>query len=60
MRSAMSRGTPTARGGRSNRPYADFLPLSSHFQGGGGGRGVWGQPEGGGGGLPDPNIYGLK
>ena len=33
------------RGGHSNGPYADSLPLSSHFQGGGGGlgrRGVWG------------------
>ena len=25
-------------GGRSNGPYADSLPLSSHFQGGGGSR----------------------
>ena len=50
------------RGGRSNGPYADSLPLSSHFQGRGGGLGRGGsgsQPKGGGG-VPDPNIYGLK
>ena len=40
-------------GGRSNGPYADSLPLSSHFQGGGGGGGgavsggCGGQPKGG-------------
>ena len=55
-----------SRGGHSNGPYADSLPLSSHFQGGGGGeggglgRGGRGASLGGGGGLPDPNIYGLK
>ena len=44
-------------GGRSNGPYADSLPLSDHFQGGGGlgrgGRGagfVGGLPRRGGGG----------
>ena len=52
------------RGGRGSGPYADSLPQFSHFQGGGG-RGGAGS-EGGvgaslkGGGLPDPNIYGLK
>ena len=46
-------------GGRSNGPYADSLPLSSHFEGGGGGGWVGGG-SGGGGGLPDPNINGLK
>ena len=48
-----------ATGGRTIGPYADSLPLSSQFHGGGGW--VWG---GGGGrrgrGHPDPNIYGLK
>ena len=43
-----------SRGGRSNGPYADSLPLSDHFQGGGGlglgGGGEGGCQEGGGGG----------
>ena len=37
-------------GGRSNGPYADSLPLSCHFQGGGGGQGATvGRLERGGG-----------
>ena len=43
---------PPLRGGRSNGPYADSLPLSDHFQGGGGsgsGGGKGGCQEGWGG-----------
>ena len=52
-------------GGGSNGPYADFLPLSSQFQGGGGRgrggwvcRGVWGRLKGTG--APRPQHIRLK
>ena len=59
------RGT---RGGPGNGPYADSLPVSSHFQGGagrGGGGGGWvggvlGASLGGGGGAPGPQQIWLK
>ena len=42
-------------------PYADSIPLSYHFGGGGLGRGgLGGVRRGGGGGLLDPNVFGLK
>ena len=49
-------------GGRSNGPYADSLPLSTHFQGGGGAgsEGGLGASLGGGGGAPGPQHIWLK
>ena len=54
---------PACRGGgRSNGPYADSLPLSSHFQGGGGGGLGFGggASQRGGGGAPTPQHVWLK
>ena len=47
-------------GGGEQRAISRLTHFLDHFQGGGGLGRLGDSQEGGGGGLPDPNIYGLK